>query len=124
VLNVRSLQGDEIYEYLLYALPQTARRNDGRLRDGYLQRYADITGAWWSSGLDPLNNWLPMTWGRAKPDIPRLEWDETLGQENNSRPFPKSSPKPIKYESPPKTPNRVTYLRISLASQIQTQCDS
>ncbi len=29
-LNVRSLSGSEVYEYLLYALPQTARRNDGR----------------------------------------------------------------------------------------------
>ncbi|MEA5504328.1 hypothetical protein VB735_14640, partial [Halotia wernerae UHCC 0503] len=33
-LNVQSLLGDEIYEFLLYALPQTARRNDGRLREG------------------------------------------------------------------------------------------
>jgi hypothetical protein len=55
-LNVRSLSGDKIYEYLLYALPHTARRNDGRLRDGYLQRYAHINSAWWASGLDPLNN--------------------------------------------------------------------
>ncbi|WP_419756915.1 hypothetical protein [Anabaena sp. FACHB-595] len=50
LLNVRSLLGDEIYEYLLYALPQTARRNDGRLRFGYLRLYAHITNAWWVSG--------------------------------------------------------------------------
>ncbi len=74
-LNVRSLTGDEVYELLLYALPKTARRNDLRLRNGYLRRYDHTTkGAWWVSGLDPLNNWLSMDWGRIKPDYPRLEW--------------------------------------------------
>ncbi|BAY41968.1 hypothetical protein NIES2111_63640 (plasmid) [Nostoc sp. NIES-2111] len=135
LLNVRSLQGDEIYEYLLYALPQSARRNDGRLRDGYLRLYAYIIIAWWVSGLDPLNNWRPMDWGRAKPDCPRLEWEgESRGSRgrgaaggeitNNfsfsspaslaSPASPASSPKPIKYESPPKTPNRLGYFRVTL----------
>jgi hypothetical protein len=104
-LNVRSLSGSEIYEYLLYALPHTARRNDGRLRDSYLQRYAHIHSAWWASGLDPHNNWLPMDWGRMKPDNPRLEFDKTINEQTQ---------KPVKYESPPKTPNRVTYLRVPL----------
>ena len=104
-LNVRSLSGDEIYEYLVYALPQTARRNDGRLRDGYLQRYAHINNSWWASGLDPLNDWLPMEWGRMKPDCPRLEWDKETQQQTD---------KSVKYESPAKTPNRVTYLRVPL----------
>ena len=105
-LNVRSLSGTSVYEYLLCALPQTARRNDGRLRDGYLKRYAHAeAGAWWVSGLDPLNNWQTMDWGRMKPDYPRLEWDKTTQQQTQ---------KPVKYESPPKTPNRVTYLRVPL----------
>ncbi|QFS52282.1 plasmid replication protein, CyRepA1 family [Nostoc sphaeroides] len=104
-LNVRSLSGSEIYEYLLYALPHTARRNDGRLRDGYLQRYAHINSAWWASGLDPHNNWLPMDWGRMKPDNPRAYWDKETQEPTQ---------KPVKYESPPKTPNRVTYLRVPL----------
>ncbi|MBD2451246.1 DUF3854 domain-containing protein [Nostoc sp. FACHB-152] len=104
-LNVRSLEGDEIYEYLTYALPPTARRNDGRLRDGELRRYAHINSAWWSSGLDPHNNWLPMEWGRMKPDTPRLEWDKNTNAEIQ---------KVIKYESPAKTPNRVTYFRVPL----------
>jgi Domain of unknown function (DUF3854) len=104
-LNVRSLSGDEIYEYLLYALPHTARRNDGRLRDGYLQRYAHINSAWWASGLDPHNDWLAMDWGRMKPDNPRFEWDKATNEQTQ---------KPVKYESPPKTPNRVTYLRVPL----------
>lgn len=105
-INVRSLSGPSVYEYLLCALPQTARRNDGRLRDGYLKRYAHAeAGAWWVSGLDPLNDWLAMDWGRMKPDYPRLEWDKTTQQQTQ---------KPVKYESPPKTPNRVTYLRMPL----------
>jgi Domain of unknown function (DUF3854)/Origin of replication binding protein len=105
-LNIRSLSGTVVYEYLLYALSQTARRNDGRLRDGYLKRYAHTTeGGWWVSGLDPLNNWLPMDWGRFKPDYPRREWDKHTQ---------KHTDKPIKYESPPQTPNRLTYLRVPL----------
>jgi hypothetical protein len=97
-LNVRSLSGSEVYEYLLYALPQTARRNDGRLRDGYLKRYAHAeSGAWWVSGLDPLNNWLPMDWGRMKPDCPRLEWDKTTQEQTQKK-------SPLNTSHPPKRP--------------------
>jgi Domain of unknown function (DUF3854) len=105
-LNVRSLSGDEVYEYLLYALPQTARRNDGRLREGELRRYAHATlSSWRSNGLDPHNNWEPMDWGRIKPDYPRLEWDKETQN---------YTAKVIKYESPPKTPNRLGYFRVTL----------
>jgi len=76
-LNVRSVEGNEIYECLTYALPPTARRNDGRLRDGELRRYSHINSAWQVSGLDPHNDWKPMEWGRIKPDNPRIEWDES-----------------------------------------------
>ena len=97
-LNVRSLVGTTPYEYLLYALPQTERRNDGRLRDKYLTQYAHIEqGGWWVSGLDPRSNWEQMEWGRFKPDYPRVDWEKG---------------NPVKYESPLKTPNRVTYFDI------------
>ncbi|WP_144875389.1 DUF3854 domain-containing protein, partial [Hyella patelloides] len=97
-LNVVSLIGFTTYEYLLYGLSDSERRNDGRLRDKWLNRYAHIfSGGWWVSGLDPLNNWQPMMWGRFKPDNPRL-----CGKKNKS----------IKYESPPKVANRVTYFNI------------
>lgn len=103
-LNVRSLTGTVVYEYLVYALPQTARRNDGRLRDKYLYQYAHAChGGWWVSGLDPQNNWEPMEWGRFKPDYPRWEWDKIAQKQTD---------KQVKYESPIKTPNRVTYLRV------------
>lgn len=97
-LNVKSLLGLEAYDHLLYGLPKTERRNDGRLRDKWLKKYRHTeAGGWWSSGLDPLNNWERMLWGRFKPDCPR-----TNGSKN----------KPIKYESPPKVSNRVTYFEI------------
>jgi hypothetical protein len=98
-LNVISPSGDTAYDYLFIS-EQISRRNDGRLRDGQLRQYAHINkGGWWVSGLDPLNNWEPMTWGRLKPDYPRID-------------LPKG--KPVKYESPPKMSNRLTYLRVPL----------
>ena len=157
-LNLISLSGFTTYEYLLYGLPESERRNDGRLRDKWLNRYAPLLdGGWWVSGLDPLNNWLPMIWGRYKPDNPRIigsknkRRQEAGGRrqkfsgmeevststpqnssldravpnqrdklkENPSALCPKTSAfqgkslgKPIKYESPPKVANRVTYFNI------------
>ena len=97
-LNIVSLIGFTTYEYLLYGLSDSERRNDGRLRDKWLNRYAHLeAGGWWVSGLDPLNNWQPMMWGRFKPDNPRL-----CGKKDKS----------IKYESPPKVANRVTYFNL------------
>ncbi len=96
--NVISLSGSLPFEYLLYGLPNTERRNDGRLRDTWLNRYAPLEeGGWWVSGLDPYNNWQLMMWGRLKPDNPRI-----IGSTSN----------PIKYESPPKVANRVTYFNV------------
>ncbi|MEN9871695.1 MAG: hypothetical protein RLZZ171_2687, partial [Cyanobacteriota bacterium] len=93
-LNITSLSGLTTYDYLLYALPDQDRRNDGRLRDKLLQRYQHLEhGGWYIAGLDPESNWIDvMVWGRLKPDAPRFD----------------SKGKIIKYESPPKTPNRVT----------------
>ncbi|MEM7758429.1 MAG: plasmid replication protein, CyRepA1 family [Cyanobacteria bacterium P01_A01_bin.40] len=97
-LNVKSLSGEEVYDYLLYGLPRHERRNDGRLRDRLLKRYQHLEhGGWWISGLDPYHNWERMLWGRFKPDSPRIDWQKN---------------KPIKYESPPKVPNRVTYFDV------------
>ena len=97
-LNVISLSGFITYDYLLYGLSNSERRNDGRLRERWLNRYSHLeSGGWWVSGLDPLNNWQPMTWGRLKPNNPRIS-----GSKN----------KPIKYESPPKVANRLTYFDV------------
>ena len=99
-LNLTSLSGFTTYDYLLYALPDKDRRNDGRLRDKLLKRYSHLEhGGWYIAGLDPDTNWIDvMAWGRYKPDCPRTG----------------SNGKLVKYESPPKTPNRVTYFRVPL----------
>ena len=71
-LNITSLSGLTTYDYLLYALPDKDRRNDGRLRDKLLQRYQHLEhGGWYIAGLDPDTNWIDvMAWGRFKPDAP------------------------------------------------------
>ncbi len=99
-LNITSLSGLTTHDYLLYALPNKDRRNDGRLRDKLLKRYQHLEhGGWYIAGLDPDTNWLDvMAWGRFKPDQPRSG----------------SNGKLVKYESPPKTPNRVTYFRVPI----------
>lgn len=106
-LNVESLEGDAALESLLYALPNSERRNDGRLRNKWLNAYGHVMGGgWWVSGVDPLNinNLQPIEWGRFKPDNPRQSWDKEKRQ---------TTSKAVKYESPPKTQNRVTYLRVT-----------
>jgi hypothetical protein len=101
-LNCQSIQGDAIYEALLYAKPDSEiRRNDGRLRDYWLNRYQSLAdnGGLYFSGLDPHRNWEPMQWGRFKPNTPRLD----------------SEGKPQKYESPLRpASNRVSCFRVDL----------
>ena len=94
--NFKHIAGATVYDYLFISkdLPRT---NPGRITSSYLKRYAHAEhGGLWISGLDPYNNWKPMEWGRFKPTHPRID----------------SKGRFIKYESPPKTPNRVTYFGI------------
>lgn len=101
-LNVLSLEGEQAWEFLFYS-DRIKRLNSGRLATGLLNAYQHIEqGGWWCSGLDPLNNWAPMIWGRFKPDAPRFD-------------FSKGDGKKVRYESPLKTPARVTYFRVTLA---------
>lgn len=97
-LNFKSLQGSNVYEYLLIS-DQLPRTNTGMIKSAWLQRYTHLTaGGWWCSGLDPLNNWQKMEWGCFKPNQPRRN----------------QKGKTIKYEHPPSTPTRIFCLRISL----------
>ncbi|MGB7442253.1 MAG: plasmid replication protein, CyRepA1 family [Coleofasciculaceae cyanobacterium] len=79
-LNTSFIQGNEVYEALLYAKnQQSLRRNDGRLRDWWLRRYEQIAddGALYFSGLDPQQNWTESSqWGRLKPVSPYTDRDE------------------------------------------------
>ncbi|BDA76493.1 hypothetical protein CAL7716_106590 (plasmid) [Calothrix sp. PCC 7716] len=95
--NFIHIEGALVYTYLFIS-DQIKRRNTGRVTDGYLKQYQHAEhGGMWISGLDPLNDWRPMEWGRFKPNVPRIDWEKD---------------KPIKYESPPKAPNRVTYFDV------------
>ncbi len=95
-LNVLSLEGTTPLEYLLYALPHTERRNDGRLRDKWLKKYTHTEhGGWWCSGVDILTL-AAAEWGCFKPNQPRINHN---GQ-------------PIKYEHPPKSDTSIFALRV------------
>ncbi|MGL5880539.1 MAG: VapE domain-containing protein, partial [Xenococcaceae cyanobacterium] len=84
-LNVKSVSGDSAYSHLLYSVPDTERRNDGRLSSRLLHRYRHLDyGGWWFSGIDVLTG-KENEWGCLKPDRPR-----TPHQKN----------KPLKYEHP------------------------
>jgi Domain of unknown function (DUF3854) len=110
-LNVKSLSGSTPYEYLLYGLPNNARRNDGRLRDVYLNSYSHTEhGGWWCSGVDVLTG-EDREWGCFKPDRPRTK--EKL--QKRSKGFdPNSKTKTIKYEHPPKVATEIFTLRVEL----------
>ena len=96
-LNVISLEGSSPAEYLLYS-NSIPRRNDGRVSEGFLQRYAHIdAGGWWCSGIDVLSGQEDI-WGCFKPDSPR----------NNSN-------KIIKYEHPPKAATGLFALKVPLS---------
>ncbi|MBW4448140.1 MAG: DUF3854 domain-containing protein [Spirirestis rafaelensis WJT71-NPBG6] len=95
--NFIHIEGVLVYSYLFIS-EQIKRKNAGRVTDSFLKQYQHAElGGLWISGLDPQNNWQPMEWGRFKPTKPRIN---------------ASKSKLVKYESPPKTPNRVTYFDI------------
>jgi hypothetical protein len=96
-LNVISLSGYEPYDRLLYGLPNSERRNDGRLRDRWLRRYAHTEhGGWWCSGINVLTG-DDGSWGQFKPD----------------RPYHYENHKLLKYEAPPKVPTEITALKVN-----------
>ena len=95
--NFFHIESESIYDYLFIS-DKIPRKNAGRVTNEYIKRYDHLLlGGIWIQSLDPLNNWRPMEWGRIKPNFPRIDWQ---------------SQKPVKYESPPKTANRVTYFDI------------
>ena len=96
-LNVIPLQGASAAEYLLYS-NSIPRRNDGRINERFLQRYAHTdAGGWWCSGIDILSG-NDDIWGCFKPDLPRSS-DNTV----------------IKYEHPPKTATGLFALKVPLS---------
>jgi Domain of unknown function (DUF3854) len=106
--NLISVDGDEAFEYLVYAIKD--RRNDGRLRDNVLNAYKHINnGGWWCAGVD-LKTGDRLDWGCLKPDTPR-----SASQPDTSNPSHPSAGEPIKlikYEHPPKEKTRLFALRV------------
>ena len=110
-LNVKSLSGTEIYEYLLYELPNSERRNDGRLRDKHLNRYAHCEkGGWWCSGVDVVTD-EDAEWGQLKPDRPYRYVEQPKG----FGPASKAKTKIIKYEGPRNVPTEILALKVTLS---------
>jgi predicted P-loop ATPase len=98
-LNLVSLSGDLAYEYLLFGLSRNDRRNDGRLRNGWLKQYEHLNdGGWWCSGYDVLTN-TDAKWGCFKPDRPRSNHQGKV----------------VKYEHPPRVPTEVFTLNVPLS---------
>ncbi|MBD2472818.1 plasmid replication protein, CyRepA1 family [Nostoc sp. FACHB-145] len=96
--NFFHIEGETVYDYLFIS-PKLPRKNAGRVTDGLLKLYLHLmAGGMWITSLDPHNDWRPMEWGRMKPSQPRIDWLKG---------------KPVKYESPPKVPNRVTYFDLA-----------
>ena len=95
-LNVSPLEGYSPSDYLLYA-EDLPRRNDGRVTDGILQRYAHVeAGGWWCSGINLITGEEDL-WGCFKPATPRR--DRQRG-------------KVIKYEHPPYVQTGVFALKV------------
>ncbi|WP_298913540.1 plasmid replication protein, CyRepA1 family [uncultured Nostoc sp.] len=94
-LNFKSLSGNGGFEYLLYS-NRISRRNDGRLRDGDMRRYAHLSnGGWWCDGINVIT-WLDSLWGCLKPNTPRIDENGKL----------------IKYEHPLKVDTEIFALRV------------
>lgn len=110
-LNVESLSGFEPYEYLLFALSNEERRNDGRLRDKWLNRYAHCEhGGYWINSVDVLTG-KDTQWGQFKPDRPYQYQEKPRGFGSSS----KAKNKFIKYEAPPKIPTEIFALKVTLS---------
>lgn len=95
-LNFRSLEGDNIYEYL--AIGCTKRLNSGRLPAAWLKLYKHCEeGGWWCNGINLEDPFKELEWGCFKADHPRLD---------------EYSIKPIKYEHPKGIPTNVFALQV------------
>ena len=88
----------------LYGLERNDRRNDGRLSDKWLKRYAHlIDGGWWCGTLN-VSNFSESEWGCFKPYNPRKDFYKN---------------KIIKYEHPPKVPTEAFLLKVPSPIQLK-----
>ena len=84
-LNKKILNEEEIAEWFFQNLPKSARRNDGRIRGGYLKAYKNpLKGGWGIEGYDLTNLSAEPELRTFKADHPRID----------------KSGKPIRYDAP------------------------
>ncbi len=97
-LNLEILTEEEIAEWYFQYLRNSARRNDGRIRDGYLKAYHNpLKGGWGISGRDPTNLDAEPELRTFKPNYPRID----------------KSGKEIKYDAPKNGKHNPIFPRIS-----------
>jgi ATP:corrinoid adenosyltransferase len=88
-LNVQTLVDSQIDSYTHEVTYPIAERLNWKVTNPSFarQRSAQNLRGWWVNGVDPLNDWQPMLWGRFKPDGSTPIIDRVKG-------------KPAKYLSP------------------------
>ncbi len=97
-LNLEILTEEEIAEWYFQYLRNSARRNDGRIRDGYLRAYKDpLRGGWGIKGRDPTNLDAEPELRVFKPYYPRIN----------------KNGKEIKYDSPKNSKHNPIFPRVS-----------
>lgn len=80
-LNCESLEDFEVQEFDQSAsYPIAERLNWHVTRFGHQIRERSALRGWWVSGIDPLNDWGRMTWGRFKPDPDTPIIDQKKGE--------------------------------------------
>ena len=103
-LNLKTLASDAIAEWYFQYLPRKARRNDGRIRDGYLRTYdLPMKGGWGIEGYDPTETAAEPELRCFKPDFPRIALEG----------------KPIKYDMPQNAPHNPILPRVSYEIAMQ-----
>ncbi|MTJ56059.1 DUF3854 domain-containing protein [Anabaena sp. UHCC 0253] len=96
-LNVVSLSGNSVSEYICYGLDDSHRTNTGKLRGGYQKRYSHLySGGWYVPTLD-IETGENRLWGCFKPNDPAVDADGKI----------------IKYEHPAKVATECFFLRVS-----------
>ena len=109
-LAIISLENYTPHEYLLYALTNSDRRNDGTLKTYWIEKFNHLVhGGWFCFTVNVFTGEID-EWGCFKPDKPRTKVEQPKGFDPNST----AKQKIIKYEHPPKTPTKIFALPIPL----------
>ena len=112
-LNFRSIEGEEVIELLagkhLENVGGYGQQYVTRETQNILERYESAAeGGWRDCGLDPLNNFEPMEYGRFKANKPRIPAKRLQTGEYVP------GDKPLKYDTPAGVPFRIFVPSVSI----------